>query len=144
MGVLIDGVMAAVERGGADVEALLVGDFFGSDEARGVASTCGGDGGIVGMSEGVAESDAGRGGFYEFTGTAGVEHAGLGGHVGKLFYTGGRAGKLESCRPSRMRTRSRKELRTRNFEEKRKAKRTAGSLQKRGFPHYGCRFPYCG
>jgi hypothetical protein len=31
MGVLVDGVMAAVERGGADVEALLVGDFFGAD-----------------------------------------------------------------------------------------------------------------
>jgi hypothetical protein len=31
MGVLVDGVMAAVERGCADVEALLVGDFFGAD-----------------------------------------------------------------------------------------------------------------
>jgi hypothetical protein len=31
MGVLIDGVMAAVERGRADVETLLVGDFFGDD-----------------------------------------------------------------------------------------------------------------
>ena len=29
MGVLVDGVMAAIESGGTDVEALLVGDFFG-------------------------------------------------------------------------------------------------------------------
>ena len=63
MGMLVDGVMAAVERGGADVEALLFGDFFGNDEARGVAGARGGDGGIVGMREGVAEGDAGGGGF---------------------------------------------------------------------------------
>ena len=63
MGVLVDGVMAAVESGGSDVEALLVGDFFGDDQARGVTCACGGDGGIVGMREGVAERDSGRGGF---------------------------------------------------------------------------------
>ncbi len=63
MGVLVDGVMAAVKGGGADVEALLVGDFFGDDEARGVAGAGGGDGGVVGVREGVTESDAGGGGF---------------------------------------------------------------------------------
>ena len=63
MGVLVDGVVAAIEGGGADVEALLVGDFFGDDEARGVAGARGGDGGIVGMCEGVAKSYAWRGGF---------------------------------------------------------------------------------
>ena len=96
MGMLVDGVMAAVERGGADVEALLIGDFFGHDEARGVAGARGGDGGVVGMREGVAEGDAGGGGFDEFAGTARVEHAGLRGHVGKQLYTGGRMERVES------------------------------------------------
>src|SRR5712671_3900556 len=58
MGVLENGVMAAVESGGADVEALLVGDLFGADEARGVAGAGSGDGGIEGMSPGVAEGYA--------------------------------------------------------------------------------------
>ena len=96
MGVLIDGVVAAVESGGADVEALLVGDFFGDDETRGVAGAGGGDGGVVGMREGVAEGDAGRGGFDEFAGAAGFEHAGLGDHVVGSFYTGGGMGKVKS------------------------------------------------
>ena len=63
VGVLVDSVMAAVEGGGANVEALRVSDFFRADEARGVAGACGGDGGVERMSEGVAESDAGRSGF---------------------------------------------------------------------------------
>ncbi len=96
MGVLVDGVMAAVESGGADVEALLVRDFFRADEARRVAGTRGGDGGIEGMGEGVAESDARRGGFDEFAGTGIIEHAGLGGHVGVSFYTGGKEMEVES------------------------------------------------
>ena len=33
MCVLVNGVMAAVEGSGADVEALLVGDFFRADQA---------------------------------------------------------------------------------------------------------------
>src|SRR2546430_12275223 len=37
MGVLIDRVMPAEESGGADVEALLVVDFFWSNEARRIA-----------------------------------------------------------------------------------------------------------
>src|SRR5258706_9641801 len=63
MGVLENGVMSAVEGGGADVEALLVGDFFRADETRGVAGAGGGDGGIEGMGPGVAESYPGRSGL---------------------------------------------------------------------------------
>ena len=62
-GVLKDGVVAAVKGGRADVEALLVGDFFGSDEMVGVAGAGGGDGGVKGMGERVSESDAGSGGL---------------------------------------------------------------------------------
>jgi hypothetical protein len=39
------------------------------------------------MSEGVTESDAGRGGFDKLAGTGAFEHAGLCGHVGGSFYT---------------------------------------------------------
>ena len=46
MRVLVDGVMAAEKSGGADVDALLVGDFFGTDQARRVAGARRGDGGI--------------------------------------------------------------------------------------------------
>jgi len=63
MSVLVDGVMAAVESGGADVDALLVGDFLGADEAGGVAGACGGNRRIERVREGVAKSDARRGGF---------------------------------------------------------------------------------
>jgi hypothetical protein len=86
MGVLENGVMAAVEGGCADIEALLVGDFFGADETRGVAGTGGSDGGIEGMSPGVAESYAGRSGLDQFTREGIFEHAGLGGHGGSLLY----------------------------------------------------------
>ena len=34
MGVLINGVVAAEKGAGADVEALLVGDFFGTDQCE--------------------------------------------------------------------------------------------------------------
>ena len=57
-GVLKDGVMAAVEGGCANVEALFIGDFFGSDEVVGVAGVGGGDGGIKWMSERVSEGHA--------------------------------------------------------------------------------------
>ncbi len=96
MGVLVDGVMAAVERGGTDVEALLVGDFFGADEARRVASAGGGDGGIEGMSESVAESDTRRAGFDEFAGARAIKHARLSSHGGSSLYTGGRGKEVES------------------------------------------------
>jgi hypothetical protein len=96
MGVLVDGVMAAVEGGGADVEALLFGDFFGADEARRVTGAGGGDGGIERVSEGIAESDARRGGFYEFAGASAIKHAGLSSHDGSSLYTGGREKEVES------------------------------------------------
>src|ERR1700674_4772384 len=87
MGVLVDGVMAGVEGGGADVEALLVGDFFGADQARGVAGAGGGDGGVIGMGPGIAEGDAGRSGFDKFAREGIFEHAGLRGHYGDEFNT---------------------------------------------------------
>ena len=96
MGVLVDGVMAAVERGGADVQALLVGDLFGADEARGVAGAGGGDGGVEGIGEVVAESDAGRAGFDEFAGARAIKHARLSSHDGSSLYTGGRVREVES------------------------------------------------
>jgi len=80
MGVLEDGVMAAVESGGADVEALLIGNFLGADEARGVAGAGGGNGGVEGVREGVAKGDARRGGFDEFAGARAIKHAGLSSH----------------------------------------------------------------
>ena len=89
MCVLVDGVMAAVEGSGADVDALLVGDFFRADQARGVAGACGSDGGVEGMGEGIAQRDARRRRLHQFAGARGFEHAGLRGHDGRLFYTGG-------------------------------------------------------
>jgi hypothetical protein len=80
MRVLVDGVMTAEEGGSADVEALLVVDFFWIDEAGGVAGARGGDGGVERMCEGVAESDARGSGLHEFVGVLRLEHAGLGGH----------------------------------------------------------------
>ena len=87
MRVLIDRVVAAEKSGGADVETLLVGDFFWSDEMRGVASARGSDCGIERMRESVAESDAGWGGFDKLAGARAVKHARLSSHVGDLFYT---------------------------------------------------------
>ena len=63
MRVLVDGVVPAVKRRGPDLQALLVGDFFRSDEARRVASASGGDSRIVRMSEVIAQRDARRSGF---------------------------------------------------------------------------------
>ena len=96
MGVLVDGVMATVEGGGADVEALFVGDFLGADEARGVTGAGGGNGRIEWVREGVAERDAGRGGFDEFARARAIEHAGLSGHYGSSLYTGGEREEAES------------------------------------------------
>ena len=88
MCVLVDGVVAAVKGARADVDTLLVGNLFGSDQARRVAGACGSDGGVEWMREGVAEGDAGRAGFDKFAGARAVKHARLGSHVGKVFYTG--------------------------------------------------------
>ena len=63
MSVLVDGVVTAVEGGGADVDALLVGDLFGANESRGVTGAGGGDGGIERVQESVAKRDAGRAGL---------------------------------------------------------------------------------
>ena len=56
--VLIYGVMAAMERGCANVEALLIGDFVGRNQAGGVASSSGGNRRIERMRKGVSERDA--------------------------------------------------------------------------------------
>ncbi len=96
MSVLVDGVMAAVESGGANVEALLVGDFFGADEAGRVTGAGGGNCGIERMREGVAKGDARRGGFDEFAGTRAIEHAGLSSHDGSSLYTWRREREVES------------------------------------------------
>jgi len=85
--VLIDGVVAAEKSGGADVETLLFGDFFWSDETRGVARARGGDCGIEGMCEGVAESDTRWSGLNEFARISALKHARLGGHGRESFYT---------------------------------------------------------
>jgi len=89
-------VMATVEGGGPDVEALLVGDLFGADQARGVAGAGGGNGGIERVSEGVAESYARRAGFDEFARARAIKHAGLRSHDGTSLYTGGEHREVES------------------------------------------------
>lgn len=63
MRVLENGVMPAVKRGRADRDALLVRDFFGADQARGIAGARRRDRRIERMSEPVPERDAGRSGF---------------------------------------------------------------------------------
>ena len=87
---LIDSVVAAEKSGGADVETLLVGDFFWSDEMRGVASARCSDCGIERMREGVAESDARWSGLNKFAGISALKHARLGGHSRESYYTEGR------------------------------------------------------
>jgi hypothetical protein len=96
MRVLVHGVMAAEEGGGADIEALLVVDFFWIDEAGGVAGARGGDGGVERMCEGVAQSDAWGSGLHEFVGVLRLEHAGLGGHGWGSFYMAAGNKKVES------------------------------------------------
>ena len=79
MGVLKDRVVAAVESGGADVEALFVGDFVRRNQVVRVAGAGSGYGGVVGVGEIVAEGNARRGGFDQLAGSA-FEHGRLGGH----------------------------------------------------------------
>ena len=85
--VLINGVVPTIKRSGADVDALLIRNFFRRDEARRITSARGGDGGIERMRESISESDAGGAAIDVLAGMRAVEHARLGGHVGKLFYT---------------------------------------------------------
>src|SRR5229473_2725914 len=96
MSVLVNGVMAAVKRRGADIHTLFFGDLLGADQARGVTGASGGDGGIKRVGEGVAQSYTGRGGFDCTAGRRTFEHAGLRGHVGDSFYTGGGRKEVES------------------------------------------------
>ena len=63
MSVLVDRMVAAVEGGGTDVEALLVGDLLGTDEARGITGAGGGDSGIERVRESVAKRNAGLSGL---------------------------------------------------------------------------------
>jgi hypothetical protein len=90
MRVLVNGVMTAEESGSADVEALLVIDFFGSNKTGRVTGARSGDSGIEGMSESVAESDPWWSGLNEFARISGLKQARLSGHVGRIVYTPGR------------------------------------------------------
>lgn len=62
---LKNSVVPAVKCGSTDIDALLLGDFFGIDDARGIAGACRGDGRIKRMREGIAKGNARRGGFDE-------------------------------------------------------------------------------
>jgi hypothetical protein len=48
------------------------------------------------VREGIAESDARRGGFDEFAGASAIKHAGLSSHDGSSLYTGGGGREVES------------------------------------------------
>ena len=87
MGMLENGVMAAVKGGGTDVEALLVCDFIGSDEVRGIAGARGGDSGIEGMEKRIAQGDTGSARFHQAGVRCAIKHARLRSHVGRRFYT---------------------------------------------------------
>ncbi len=88
--VLVDGVMPAVKRGRADLQALLVGDFLGADQARRVAGARRGHGRVEGMSERVTQRDA-RHGCLELHAIRLRRCHRLSGHVwrGILHYCGG-------------------------------------------------------
>ena len=63
MSVLINGVVAAKKRGCADLQPLLVSDFFRSDDARRVTGARRGDCRIVRMREVISQCDTWRGSF---------------------------------------------------------------------------------
>ena len=58
MSVLVDGMMAAEKSGGADVQPLLVSDFFRGDKAGRITGAGGGNCGIERMRKTVTKSDA--------------------------------------------------------------------------------------
>ena len=64
MRVLIDSVMATEISRSADRHSLLIGDFFGADQARGIASSGRSNGRIVRMREMIPQRDARRGSFH--------------------------------------------------------------------------------
>ena len=80
MRVLINRVMPAVKGRGADVDALLVGDFFGADQSLRIAGARRRNRRIVRMRKRVAQSHDRRTGIDQFTGTRSIKHARLGGH----------------------------------------------------------------
>src|SRR5271154_2333760 len=86
MRMLVDGVMAAVEGGRADVEALLIGDFVGGDQARGIACACGGNGRIEGVRKCVAKRYTRRGGIDRVRTRPPPEHGGLSSHWKKILH----------------------------------------------------------
>ena len=81
--VLVNRVMPAVKGGGANVDALLVGDFIRVDEARRIAGARSSDGRIERMGKGVAQCDAGRPRFHGSGRRSAIKHAGLRRHVEK-------------------------------------------------------------
>jgi hypothetical protein len=93
MRVLVHGVMAAVEGGCADIEALFVGDFVRGDQTRGVASARRGNGRIEGMGKRVAECYARRSGIDRVRDRHAIEHTGLSSHWKKILHGDGGANK---------------------------------------------------
>ena len=63
--VLVNRVMAAVERRSADIHALLFSDLLGADQPRRIARPCGGNRGVERMRGCVAQRDTRLGGFDE-------------------------------------------------------------------------------
>jgi len=99
MRVLVNGVMSAEEGGGANVETLLVVDFFRADEAGRVAGAGGGNGRVEGMREGVTKSYPWRSGRDELAGISRLKHARLCSHDGVSLYTP--AGKSRGVSPKK-------------------------------------------
>ena len=83
MRVLVDRVMPAIEGGRANIESLLVRDFVGIDQARGIAGARGGDGRIERVQEGVTQSHPRRARFHQARVRSALKHARLCGHVGR-------------------------------------------------------------
>src|SRR5579872_523936 len=80
MRVLKYGVMPAVERRSADVDSLLVGDFFRADQSLRIAGSRRGDRRIIRVRERVAQSHHRRSAIDQLSGTRRIKHAGLGSH----------------------------------------------------------------
>src|SRR5262249_11071228 len=80
MRVLIDRVMPAVKRGCANVDALLVCNFFRADQALRVARSRRSNRRIVGMRECIAQRYDRRTGIDQFSGARRIKHSGLGCH----------------------------------------------------------------
>ena len=101
MRVLVNGVMAGVEGGGADVEALLVGDFVGADQPGGIAGARRGNGRIEGMRKRVAQSYFRRSGLDLIRDRNAIEHSGLGSHWKRILHGEGEANKRREKKKDR-------------------------------------------